>query len=246
MFRDLLMRTGAVNCDEIFHGDLSSNPHRFYSYLLERIEKSPRLVHPESHPRIFADYIERERARAEGKPLAMDVKYFALNLIPAREDVDSRNPFLLRFMRREKAHAVHIVRQNKLRIYVSEEMAKATGKWSASQTGHLVTEKPRLTVDSAQALDFIERQHRQERRVRSMLEKIPGAQELIYEEMFDEEGNFVETTRAAAATCMGVGLEAVDKVPGNLKMNPEPMSALVENYEELAEAVSATEHAWML
>ncbi len=174
----------------------------------------------------------------------MDVKYFGLNLIPAREDVDGRSPFVLNFIRHSKAHAVHIIRRNKLRIYLSEEMAKATGRWSAGRVEHLVSEKPKLNVNVSEALDFIDRLLLQDERVTAMLDSMPNAKRLIYSEMFEPNGHFSEDVVKAAANILD--MDGVDPNPGNFKMNPEPVSDLIENFDELREAITGTEHEWML
>ena len=243
VFRDLLARHGAVNCDEIFHGDLD-RPHRFYAYVLERMQTDPTLVHPQQHARLFRDYIEAERKAADGRKLAMDVKYFGLNLIPQVEDVDNRTPYVLAFMRNSKAHVVHIIRRNKLRVYVSEQMSRATGRWSAEKAEHVLTEKPKLTVDIPQALRFIDRLIQQDQRVTAMLDTIPGSSRLHYDGMFDADGLFTEAVQQVAAQCLDI--DTVNPKPGNLKMNPEPLADLVANYDQLSEALAATPHAWTL
>lgn len=243
VFRDLLARHGAVNCDEIFHGDLD-RPHRFFNYVLEKVRENPKLVHPQHLAQLFREYIARERAEAAGRKLAMDVKYFGLNLIPQHEDVDNRTPFVVNFMRNNKAHVVHIIRRNKLRVYVSEEMSRATGRWSAEKAEHVLAEKPKLTVDIPQAIQFIERLVQQDERVKIMLDHIPMVERLYYDEMFDKAGLFTPAVQQVAARFMD--MDRVDPKPGNLKMNPEGLPDLVGNYDELAQALNDTPHEWML
>ncbi|WP_432656152.1 hypothetical protein [Pseudooceanicola sp. 200-1SW] len=243
VFRNLLVRAGAMNADEIFHGDLAPR-HRFYAFLRDRIAEDPRFVHPQTHPTVFRQFIAALRAEAAGRVIALDVKYFGLNLIPAREDVDARAPFLMRFMREEGAHVVHIIRRNKLRVHVSEQISIATGRWSAEKDHQLVAEKPRLDLDPDEVLAVIERLERQDRRVAQMLAAGPGAVPLTYEEMFTPEGMF-----AAPVAELGQRIMApapVDPRPGNLKMNPEPLSALIGNFDVVARALRGGPHEWML
>lgn len=243
VFRDLLERYGVRNCDEIFHGDLK-HQDRFYRYVLKRMEKEPHLVHPEHHPMLFRHYVEELRQKSPGMKLAMDVKYFGLNLIPVKGDVDGRSPFVVNYMRNTGAHVVHIVRNNKLRIFVSERIAQVTGRWSAGRVEHLVSQKPRITVDVAEVLHYINSLIRQDKRVIAMLDRIPNSRRLIYSEMFDVDGMFTAPVIDAAKSILE--LDHVDPKPGNLKMNPEPISALVENFSDLQAALEATEHGWML
>jgi hypothetical protein len=243
VFRDLLMRHGAMDCDEIFHGDLA-NKFRFFRYVKERSQDEPQLVHPENYAGLFRSYIQELRKKSGGKKLAMDVKYFGLNLIPAREDVDGRRPFIINFMQKNSAHVAHIVRRNKLRVILSEEMAKTTGRWSSGRVEHLVSDKPKIVIDTDQIMGAISRLIKQDERVSGMLESVPGVARLNYHEMFDEIGMFTPKVQDTAARFLD--LTSVDPKPGNLKMNPEPLSELVENFVDLSNCIAASDHSWML
>lgn len=243
VLRQLLVGAGALDCDEIFHGNLA-RPHRFYAFLATRAADNPSLVHPQHHQSLFQEYIAGMRGVAAGRKLAMDVKYFGLNLIPAREDVDGKRPFVAQFMNRTGAHVIHIVRRNKLRVYVSEEMSKATGKWSAGKAEHLLAEKPRLTLDPDKVRKMIRKLVGLDERVAQQLEGLPGLASLVYEDMFDAEGNFSKRTMRVARTCMDGA--PIDRTPSNLRMNPEPLSDLLANYDEVAAALADTKHGWML
>lgn len=243
VFRDLLERHGALNCDEIFHGDLEV-PHRFYAYLLNRIGREPRLIHPQYHGRIFDEFISEKRILENSRRIAIDIKYFGLNLIPSREDVDNHQPFIVDYMREKNAHVVHIVRLNKLRVYVSEELAKLTGRWSVGKKEHLLSDKPKLTLNVAHTIATIERLMDQDDRVTKMLSTVPTAIRLYYHEMFTPSGEFSDQVENIVAQVME--LEKIDTRPGNLKMNPEPLSDLVENYDEIAAALVNTPKEWML
>ncbi|MBT9383265.1 Stf0 sulfotransferase family protein [Pseudooceanicola sp. CBS1P-1] len=243
VFRTLLTRAGALNCDEIFHGDLSA-PHRFYGFVRDRVQERPELVHPQHHPRLFRDYIAALRRQAGGRRLVMDVKYFGLNLIPQREDVDGRKPFVIGFMQESGAGIVHIRRRNKLRVHVSEQISIATGKWSAERAEQMITDKPRLHLDIAVALAAIDRLERQDARVQTLLATVPGVVRLDYEDMFTEAGDFTPEVCAIGERLLGGS--AVEARPANLRMNPEPLEALVDNHGDLVAALVGTRHAWML
>ncbi|QUS36234.1 hypothetical protein [Falsirhodobacter algicola] len=243
VFRRLLARHGALDCDEIFHGNLNAR-HRFYGFVRDRAAQDPAMVHPEHHAFLFRKYIERQREVAAGRKLAMDVKYFGLNLIPQREDVDSRSPFIVSFLQESQAHVVHLVRRNKLRIFVSEEMATMTGRWSAETAGDLVTRKPALEIDVRRAVTAIRTLLQQDRRVGALLDAVPQVERVFYDEMFDAEGHFQPPVRRLAARMMDI--PEASSQPDNLKMNPERLRDLVANYDDLARALQGTAHEWML
>lgn len=66
----------------------------------------------------------------------------------------------------------------------------------------------------------------------------------MWYEMFDQNGIFTSQVQEAAARFLD--LPDVDPKPGNLKMNPEPLSELVENFEDLRNCLAASKHQWML
>ncbi|MEM9049027.1 MAG: hypothetical protein AAGC92_09930 [Pseudomonadota bacterium] len=243
VFRRLLVQAGALDCDEIFHGNLG-RPNRFFAYVAARAETDRALIHPQNHMQLFRDFIAKLRREADGAVLAMDVKYFGLNLIPAREDVEGKRPFMVQYMAKNRAHVVHIVRRNKLRVHVSEEMSKTTGRWSAGQTRHLPQHKPRLTLDIGATLRMVGKLEALDQRVGRQLASLPGLARLDYEAMFRSDGLFSDRTVEIASAFMG-GAELV-RTPSNLRMNPEPLDALIENFSAVRAAFENTPHRWML
>lgn len=242
VFRELLKTAGALDCDEVFHGDLN-HPNRFYSFLLTEISKDPKLIHPRHHGALFWKFIEQLRKLALGKPIVMDIKYFALNLIPSQEDVEGRRPFLFNFMAESKACVVHIIRRNKLRVLVSEEIARATGRWSATQSSELAVGKPRTHVDAHQVVASIQRLIEQDEEVAQMLGSLGNVERLFYEEMFSGS-QFSQKTLTVASRLMGQPVRHA--TPLNVRMNPEPLSELISNYREIASALRRTKFKWML
>lgn len=245
VLRDMLARHGAMDCDEIMHGEPNPDfPLRFYEYVASEVIRRPEYAHPLRHLGLFYSYVNELRAIAGSRKLAMDVKYFGLNLIPQKEDVLGRTPFIIKFMREQRARVVHLVRANKLRVHVSEQMAYATGRWSAGDRSAMPAYKPRLEIDIEKCVSFIKRQITLDQHVSRLLDVVPGVIKLQYHEMFDADGLFAESTQRIVGGLLDRG--EIDPKPGNLRMNPEPLSHLVTNYEALHEALQGTQYAWML
>ncbi|PID37439.1 MAG: hypothetical protein CSA72_00075 [Rhodobacterales bacterium] len=239
VFRELLAQNGALNCDEILHGDLS-RPFRFYQFVAEAAARDPALIHPQHHAALFRRYIEALRAEHGGK-LAMDVKYFALNLIPGGL---GGGPFLIDYAAAQRAHVVLILRRNKLRMIVSERLAQATGRWSADRPERLLAKKPKVELAPERIVAEIEALQRMDRVVLEMLGKTPWAEVLYYDEMFAANGDFSKQVQGVARKVLGRGGDF--RRPRNLKMNPEALSDLIAAPEEIAAALRDTAHGWML
>lgn len=241
--RGLFKTHGALNADEVFHGNLS-RPYRFYSFVLERLKTDTKYINPATHGQLFRDYIKYLRAEANGAPIVLDLKYFAFNAIPAKEDVSGARPFLVRFLKRSKAHVLHVIRLNKLRIHVSELLAVATGQWSAKRPDQLVKEKPSLSLDPKKTIARVHALQEEERTARRMLESIPTYKELVYENMFDAEGLFHPDVIRVIESILKI--KDLDRAPQNAQMNPEPLSSLIANYPDIAAVFHGTPDEWML
>ncbi|QDL91272.1 hypothetical protein FDP22_05430 [Paroceanicella profunda] len=243
VLRELFMKYGAFNADEAFHGDIT-RPHRFYGYLARRVAEEPRLVNTAHHGWLFREYLQELHRLAEGSPVVIDLKYFALNAIPPEGPFTGQVPYLVRFMEETRPPVFHIIRRNKLRMHISEEMARKTGKWSARHAGDMPPEKGRVTIDPVQTVLRIRTMIEDDRAVKLMFANVPNRREFIYETMFRPDGSFAPFVTAGA----GQVLERadLDATPSNMRMNPEPVSALVENHDALAESVRAAGYGWML
>lgn len=243
VFRQLLVNHGAMNADEILHGDLS-RPHRFYAFVRERMKQNPSLLHPMKHPPLFQPYIDQLRVAAKGAPIVLDLKYFAINLIPSPEDVAARRPFILQYIAQTQSNVFHITRRNKLRVLVSERIAVATGAWSAQHPHQLPPDRQPLHLEIDTITRWLDRMAREDQSARQIVASLPKCRELVYEEMFEANGNFTDEVAALAAAALG--RDSVNATPTNLRMNPEPLPELLTNYDEIAGALHGTHNAWML
>ena len=243
VLRELLVKYGAFNADEIFHGDLSGK-HRFYSFVASEVEKEPRFVNPVTHSQLYQRYLESLIVTANGQPVVIDMKYFAFNLIPTDGDITQRTPFLIRHLEKTHPPVFHVIRKNKLRVYVSELMAKKTGKWSARTGTDLPTDKGQVRLDPLKTILSLKAMEQDDRSAREMLANIADKREIIYETMFRRDGSFSPYVMSACEKVLG--MTNLDPTPNNTRMNPEPLSALVENFNEIAVAMNGTEYAWMI
>lgn len=244
VFRDLLVRHGAMDCDEVFHGVLN-HELRFFEYVKKQVLNKPELIHPQKYGGMFYSYINWLREKSNGRKLAIDMKYYALNLIPTIEDVNNERPFIIDFMKQNNASVVHIIRQNKLRVIVSEILAETTGRWSSERPEQLVTDKPRVSIDTKTIINLVNNLKTFDEKVYSLLvQTLDNFFSIKYREMFDEDNFFTPLILETASKILDI--TDIDPKPGNLKMNPEPLYKLIENFEEVENIFRASEHYWML
>ncbi|WP_118134216.1 hypothetical protein [Oceanicella sp. SM1341] len=243
VLRELFMKYGAFNADEAFHGEIE-RPNRFYGFLAERVAQEPRLVNPAHHGWLFREYLDGLHGKAGDNPVVIDLKYFALNAIPPEGPLTGQVPWLVRFMEESRNPVFHVIRRNKLRMHISEEMAKKTGKWSARHQGDMPREKGKVSVDPVQTVMRIRTMIEDDRAAKLMFANVPNRREVIYEGMFRPDGGFAPVVMNGAGQVLG--RTDLDPKPSNARMNPEPVSELVENYGALEAAVRAGGFGWML
>jgi hypothetical protein len=123
-------------------------------------------------------------------------------------------------------------------------MATATSKWSAQHEGHLPAEKPALTLDPAETLQRMRTLQTEQEIATKLLSDVEGRRDIVYEDMFDDNGNFTQEVGNILQRMMQI--TEIDRRPSNIKMNPEPLDTLVENMSEIRKAFTSTEYEWML
>ncbi|HYM36181.1 MAG TPA: hypothetical protein VET48_12330, partial [Steroidobacteraceae bacterium] len=86
---------------------------------------------------------------------------------------------------------------------------------------------------------------REYERVKKILEKQPKLLELEYSELFDEAGELRATVAEQLADFLQIEPFKKHK-PAFVKQTPEALRNVIENFDEVAKVLDATEHAWML
>jgi len=241
VLRHLLARHGALDAGEIFHSNLHLK-HRFYAFVGERAMEDRSFIHPTRHRELFLEFIANLRRESAGGPIAIDVKYSFLNSIGLPWPSAGR-PHIVRFMREVNAQVFNVVRQNKLRALVSEKMALANGVWWAGKPEDLPSDKCALKLNVDETLRRLSQLEQEDRQASTLLSGVPHCRTLYYEAMFREDGVFAdEVVKCVAAVLQR---EPINPRPTDLPTNPEPLSELIENFSEIAEALRGTPFHWM-
>lgn len=244
VFRDLLQSNGAIDCNEIFHGDLTAD-FRFYKFVAEKISSHLKYIHPENHEELFYEYIEDIRNKTQKNRIIFDVKYFSLDSIPTRGESLLGIPFIFKYIKENDCSAIHIIRKNKLKVFVSEEIANKTGIWSASDEDSLLNkEEKKINIDIYVLIEFINSENKKDNIVSILMDSVKNNYRLYYESMFSSENLFSQESISIASQVMNKNIDTIHA--GNLKMNPESLEDLVYNYEEVYYSLKGTRYEWML
>ncbi len=144
-----------------------------------------------------------------------------------------RNPdeLLQYFMDHPKPHYfIHLMRQDKLRTYISHEISKQLDIWYIKQPDHRpAIENRKLTIDVLKAKYYIDDLVSKDIAIR---EKLKGQNyiSIFYEDLISDP----EVTLKNIQNFLN--LDLMNLTSTHIQMNPEPLSILVTNYDELLHA----------
>ena len=191
---------------------------------------------------------------AEKPTLNIEVKYLSAQNFCLYPGSNTEN-WLLNAHEHGFHRHVLIHRRNGLRRIVSHLMAQRTGIYVQQNNG-LPTADRILTVDcraiqegveTHDLIGWLERYEKAHQRMQQSLRtwcsarELPAPLELIFEESIE-----ISPQVAYRQMCAWLG-EADEQPTLRLqRINPEPLSALISNWEEVQALLRTTPHAWML
>ena len=172
--------------------------------------------------RILEDFIAREDAPV----VAFKAMYNHL-----------RNPKVRKFLQQHTdIRVMHLRRDNLLKQYVSKMLLgkKRERNWQPHSTHKVRAVSTRISPEVAvKEMRRVQEQFEEFERLLSHHHKI----ELVYEDMIDGQCLSDEATKAV---CGLLGLETRPMCCDYVKVNPNQLNVMVENYQELCEALRGT------
>jgi LPS sulfotransferase NodH len=135
---------------------------------------------------------------------------------------------------------IHLVRENTLRVHVSLLIGQETKEWRVAMHNDRRSQKP----ESVQ-VDLSEWEQRSEylEKLRDEALSFFSNHEMLRVTYAELTGSWDETTQRIQ-TFLGVTPHPLAKK--TRKQNPQPLSELIANYDEVAAALRGTEREWML
>ena len=244
VFRELLATNGADDVGEIFHADFKNSPRNFFWYLANEARQDVAALHPTGFSRSFEEFLQENILRDRAAKALIDIKYNALRFIDG--DIIEKAPVAIKLLADQGATFLQIIRRNKLRVVISLLIAQKTGQWRSATTADRGDQRRRVRVSPLRALDTVESDTRLEEHVARWLADLPH-KVISYEEMFKEDGAF--STAAITTARELLHLSPNQEVFTGVKLkrqNPESISDLVENFDDLERCFAGTAHSWMV
>ena len=148
-----------------------------------------------------------------------------------------RHPELLLEMRRRPMSVIHLVRHNVLKTRISAMVARERGIWAADRP---VDQPAKVTVPLEGLLEDLKRRQWRIRVHRTLLRPVHPL-EIAYEDLLRQPE--VEFRRVTSYLAVPEDLAALGS---KVKLLPDRLEDLVENYAELASRLQGTDLAWLL
>jgi len=228
---------------EVFHHDAVDKPPNYFWFLRDLVKRNPELILPEANVRrfeLYSRYLEERKARLR---TFVDIKYSSLHHFNGHWLGILEPPTLFSILRSKAIPVVHLNRRNHLKSFISGQLAELNNEWHVRSADQITVHS--LVIDTKTCLRFIRSKENEQARVRRILENHPRLLNLEYAELFAASGELREDSAAALAGFLEV--EPFEKkMPVHIKQTSNDLTAVIENYDAVAKALAATNHAWMI
>ena len=138
-----------------------------------------------------------------------------------------------------KIKIIHLVRKNKLRTFVSGEIAKKTDKWTLKSKDSFSLQDKQITIDFENFVGRVKKIYDFEEKTRKDYANRPYL-EVSYEDLVDDK----EKTMKSVFDFLGVSSTPVKS--GYKKQNKETLAELVTNYDDFREKLAGSKYASLL
>lgn len=238
---------------EIFHGDYTDHPDRFYNYYLAAITREPTLALPAADHRItlFKGYVDHLcqtlQARYPDRAwVFLGVNYNSLHTMNTYWQNIYEPPYLMEMLRRNDYPVVHIIRRNILAAAISEARAKATGVWHIEAGA----ERPAaaddaITVDPAALLRELHTRKLEIDLVGAALRDHKTSLTLYYEELFNDAGRADAEQLRRVSDLLELA-QPIAPTPTYQRTRSASLRAAIRNYDEVKATLARTEFAQFL
>ena len=134
---------------------------------------------------------------------------------------------------------IHLVRENKLRSYVSSEIARKTDQWTRKTNYKIPLEEKRITIDPSDMLSKLRITENYENETRKTF-KSHQFLEISYEDLTRDKEIVMESVFKF------LDVKKSDIVSSHKKQNSETLKDLIVNYDEVQTTLKNSEFDYLL
>lgn len=228
---------------EVFHDDAIDSPPNYFWFLKKMVEKNVRAMLPNSNDARLDEYLTFLESQSKKPNVAIDVKYRSTHHFNAHWFGLGEAPTMFKLLRERSIGILHIMRRNHLKTYISGRLAEMNEVWHATAEAKIKVRK--LKVNIQKCLGFLQSQAEEDVRLQKALRDHPKILTLDYAEIFDSDGHISIGTAEKLAHFFDVGPFETRR-PAFVKQTSDKLIEVIENYDQVYEALLSTPYGWML
>ena len=195
----------------------------------------------------FATYVQHLGALVDPKDLLLDIKYNSIRSLSGYWDSENGSEDFTGFVRDNELPVLHLIRQNILKLIISNKVASQTGIWHRTADLTPADSLPRIHLNPKSILFDIRYMLKITQDYQTRFSGYPHYEEISYEDFVQETRDTLPGTqlRTLARFLNDDPIEAeLDDIPLK-KTTPDDPSEIIENWEEIVRILNATEYGWM-
>lgn len=244
LLRSLLRQETWIDCvDEVFNDTTQAALKDHFGPFLARSIVGRPTFEPSARAatEILDRYFGHLRDRHQGqKTTLVDVKEEELRIVDWPSIRLSDPPRLLSYMRDHGFRFIRLRRRNLLAQLASLKLALTTEVWVRSSTAPTPGAASRVRIDLDTLLGEFQWREREEALVDRWIGDWSPSLTLYYEELAAPDGSFAAGTRARLNQLLGRPVS--DGIVARTQKLAPPLSELIENYDEVARALTGTQY----
>lgn len=227
---------------EIFHNDAVDKYPNFFHFMTSKL--SVDNLHLQGDPeKKFDLYIEHLRENETKNNFILDIKYNSLHHLHGFWQSINSEPRILNIARMRRLPIIHLARNNKLRMYISGKLAEKNKTWHARKEDRLSQNSLKINVE--EAIRAINRLCEESRYMERLLENYDSVLHLEYVDLFDESNALNPVIEKPICSILKIP-PFEKRTPAFVKQTHSDLSEVIKNYDQFAEKLWKTKHAWML
>ncbi len=237
-FRGLLRHSEFVDdFGEVFHPLSIDNEQNFFRFRLEYGRLRPWDVPTrQAMSEMFADYIDHLGSLAGKAFYVADVKYNSVHHLNADWQVPFGEPNLLKLLKSNEHHVIHLVRDDAFAMFFSERFAAATGRWHYGRNDRSTPPQEQVRIDRDRFKRFQADLADARERIDSFLRTYPRSLTLHYETLFDGL-RLSDSAHDAISRFLDVELES--NLQSEVRRTPVDMESAIENIDEVRDLIGS-------
>lgn len=227
---------------EVFHDGEIGSPRNYFTFLERKIKQEPARGLPMAARRNFEEYLAYLEGLTETPFKLIDVKYRSTHHFNGPWSGRFDEPVFLRWIKEKGLPVIHLTRRNLLKTYVSGLLADANRVWHATEKDELKVKTIRL--DPAKTLANLNASAREVEAFFGSMRRYSKVTTFDYDEMLDKDGKLGSRIEDCIRRILPVK-PFEKRTPAFVKQVDDRLWKVIENYEEVADTLAPTQHAWM-